>query len=444
MAVRLFGNRRGMFFTLVAILIITVVFVSFSPEYSSTIDYQTEVTQSRVEAANELVETIKYSYVPAAIEASSYHALKWLSHDLKGSGSGFSNRTVFNESFEWMMMNGTQPRVPYDEDKLPYDAADPPAVIYPGMEKVHFRNLLAELETASRDYSQIETNFTTKNFNLSLYQNRETGAFQVGVNLTINFSVDAGLARWDDLENISVFFEFEGIEDPLYAIHDTGHSGYVNVFNATNLTNYNISNTLLAIEQRTYRYAGERLVAGPDKAKYHGPSFLDRFVDGDNVNNGGSHGPDGLLLGNTEKYASIPESEDYSACCGLESLINPHLLEMNIPAGDVKNFNSYVDWCYFSLGTSECNNYIDPDISPTPPPAKPKILKCITTGGFTSPKDGSDHDFPATAIYDNFKLDSLHVGTYNLSYINPVTGTTEKYNYDPEATAAEYGSCPTP
>ena len=421
MAVRLFGNRRGMFFTLVAILIITVVFVSFSPEYSSTIDYQTEVTQSRVGTANELVETIKYSYVPAAIEASSYHALKWLSHCLKtrgdlsspcygysaGPGQGFRDRPEFNTTFEWMMLNGTLPGVSYD-------AANPSLTnFYPGMEKVHLRNLLAEMEDASRDYSQIETNFTTKNFNLNLYQNRETGAFQVGVNLTINFSVNAGLARWDDLENISVFFEFEGIEDPLYAIHGTG-PGYVNVFNATNLTNYNISNTLLAIEQRTYRYAGERLVAGPDKAKYHGPSFLDRFVKGDNVNND-------YLFDNTHGTAN------YSACCGLESLINPRT--MGLAAADP---NSYVDWCYFSSRSSRCNN------------PSPNIVKCITTGGFTS-HGGSpnDQDFPRTAIYDDFKIDELHAQTYNLTYKDDL-GQQIVYHQSPSATAAEYGPCPTP
>ena len=365
MAVRLFGNRRGMFFTLVAILIITVVFVSFSPEYSSTIDYQTEVTQSRVEAANELVETIKYSYVPAAIEASSYHALKWLSHDLKSAGSGFSSRTVFNESFEWMMMNGTL-RCP----TLPCPFYNPE------MKKVNFRNLLNEMENASRDYSQIETEFTTKNFNLSLYQNRETGAFQVGVNLTINFSVDAGLARWDDLENISVFFEFEGIEDPLYAIHDTGLSGYVNVFNATNLTNYNISNTLLAIEQRTYRYAGERLVAGPDKAKYHAPSFLDRFVEGDNVNNDMAFGDD------------HGTSEDYSACCGIESLINPN--KMGLPSDPAR---SHADWCYFRTGTA-C-------VIPDGGLPDPRPIGCITDTG-----QGS---------FLGFALEPAHSETYNVT-----------------------------
>ena len=417
MAVRLFGNRRGMFFTLVAILIITVVFVSFSPEYSSTIDYQTEVTQSRVEAANELVETIKYSYVPAAIEASSYHALKWLSHCLKtrgdpsspcygydaipGPGQGFHNRSEFNTTFEWMMMNGTL--------RCPNPSSCP--FYNPKMEKVNFRNLLAELETASRDYSQIETNFTAKNFNLSLYQNRETGAFQVGVNLTINFSVDAGLARWDDLENISVFFEFEGIEDPLYAIHDTGLSGYVNVFNATNLTNYNISNTLLAIEQRTYRYAGERLVAGPDKAKYHGPSFLDRFVDGDNVNHG--------LF-----FDTFHVTANYSACCGLESLINPDTMGISAVSS-----NSYVDWCYFDpSGSSECN---DPS---------PKGVKCITDGGFDSFDAVNNVVHQSGGPYIGFKIDELHAGTYNLTYADLLAGT--KTYLEGSARAEQFGDCP--
>ena len=96
MAVRMFRNRKGMFFTIVAIMIITILFVSFSPEYASRTGYEESVLDGRYEVANDFVNTLKTGYIPAAVEASSYHALQELSEETNlREGTflgGFSNR----------------------------------------------------------------------------------------------------------------------------------------------------------------------------------------------------------------------------------------------------------------------------------------------------------------------------------------------------------------
>ena len=371
MAVRLMTNRRGMFFTLVAILIITILFVSFSPQYASRINYELPVTESRVEAGNGLVETIKYSYVPQALSASSYHALKSLSNHLKtrtgpNAGQGFATLEELNKTFESMMLNGT---------------LIPGGNIYFGMQDVHFMNLLDAMEKSSTDHLQIETKFMRENFNVALYQNADTGAFQVGVNLTINFSVDAGLARWEDLENISVAFEFEDIEDPLYAINlnsapYSNPTNFVNKFNETNRISYDVRNTFLEVTYRTYTYAGKRIVDGSDDAKYHAPSFLGRFVQGHNVNADRTFNPKTLGIIEYDKGGV------YSDCCGIESLINPLEMYTSLPSLGAR---SYADWCYF-------RNYPGgPDLCSVPAVGSPDLrsVGCITAGTDVSTGDWS-------------------------------------------------------
>ena len=393
MAVRLMTNRRGMFFTLVAILIITILFVSFSPQYASRINYELPVTESRVEAANGLVETIKYSYVPQALSASSYHALKSLSYHLKSEGRGFADLEELNKTFEWMMLNGTLPDLEHVRNNF-YSVE---------MGNVHFRNLLDEMETSSTDHLQIETKFMRENFNVALYQNADTGAFQVGVNLTINFSVDAGLVRWEDLENISVAFEFEDIEDPLYAINsqlapnpDLNLGKFVNKFRETDRSYYDVSNTFLEVTHRTYTYAGKRIVDGSDDAKYHAPSFLGRFVQGHNVN------ADRTFNAKTLGIIEYDKGGVYSDCCGIESLINQHEMYISLPSLDDR---SYADWCYFRNYPGGSDPCWVPTIVGSP---DLRSVGCITDG-----TDVSNGD--VFGNFPGFMLDERHGETYNVT-----------------------------
>ena len=207
MAVRMFRNRKGMFFTIVAIMIVTILFVSFSPEYASRTGYEESVLDGRYEVANDFVNTLKTGYIPAAVEASSYHALQALSEEIKNNGA-FRDRDVFNKSFVSMMLTGN---IASCDTLNRQDTGKP------------FIYLLEAIKNASYRHLKLNTTFNYGNpncqdFNVSIYQNNDTGAFLVGVNLTVNFTVQAdNLARWDDSENFSILFSFEGIEDPLYA-----------------------------------------------------------------------------------------------------------------------------------------------------------------------------------------------------------------------------------
>ena len=389
MAVRMFRNRKGMFFTIVAIMIITILFVSFSPEYASRTGYDESVLDGRYEVANDFVNTLKTGYIPAAVEASSYHALQALSEEIKNSGA-FSTRDFFNESFVNMMLTG-------------YLNTCGTSTLQATSNLKPLLYLLDNISTASYRHLKLNTTFNYGNtncqdLNVSIYQNHDTGAFLVGVNLTVNFTVQAdNLARWDDSENFSILFSFEGIDDPLYweYIHlkpgNVLEEDFINKFKEVDVKLWNLERTRTSIGERTYRPAGKNLVDLSGEPNYYAPSFLDRFVKDDNINYG-------ELFGNQDSYGP----KDYSECCGIESMINPDKM------GITSVTNSYVDWCFFSGSRSECNQnpgYGDPT---------PKEVNCLTHGFFThNPPRPPSVDFGGD--YPGFKLDPIHAGTYNVT-----------------------------
>ena len=417
MAVGLFRGRKGMFFTIVAILIVTILFVSFSPEYVIRNDYQEQVVESRFKTSNDLVDTIKNSYVPAAVEASSYHALQALSSGyIRTNRAGFANRAEFEEYFVSMMLTGVT------GGTLDCDASlsSPTAGSLVG--------LLNAIKSASKEHLQIDAEFhhvDCDDFAVEIYQNNATGAFLVGVNLTVNFTVDSGLLRWDDVENISVFFEFEGIDDPLYSANFPSGPPNVNKFLEVDVKLWDMERTRMSLVDRSYRHAGADIVDNSDEAKYHAPSFLDRFVNGYNTNNNGQ------FFGNDNG-----DQNDYSACCGIESLIRPDVMGITSDSG-----KSYVDWCYFSSTSSECNQRYNPNpgVSTTTTPSTPKNIKCLTSGSILARRDADSLPGSLTLSdtswkYTGFRLDENHVETYNVTrYIedskklNEVVGDSTSY-----------------
>src|SRR3972149_849472 len=82
MAVAVSG-KKGMFFTIIAVLIISVLFITFVPRQGATLNDRIAFTESRVSTADGFIETLKTSYVPMALRMSSYNALNALSVYLK-------------------------------------------------------------------------------------------------------------------------------------------------------------------------------------------------------------------------------------------------------------------------------------------------------------------------------------------------------------------------
>ncbi len=325
------GNKKGIFFTSIAILISAVLVLTFGTPASVTTKEQLPLTQAKADLANAQARDLKYNYLPQSLYISTYGALYAMSEYMKAKHSYFLEPYAganFNTTLKEMVVNGTMccslPSSPVLCTESVADINDPSKHIgvdtclaglmdankLAVIKQNNFTKRLRDMENASFSAFRINTTFK-KDYNdmaFWLFQDNSTGPWQIGANISVRYSITAGDVTINSTEIISTTFGIEGIPDPLYAVQSLqvsqdGNTLYTNYFNATNLTNWNLSTFYHEIEWRLY------------KQEPLGSSFL------------------GRLYGKDEA----------SECCGIESLINP--AAMGAVSGDLEK--PYVDWCYY-------------------------------------------------------------------------------------------------
>ncbi len=370
------SSKKGIFFTSIAILISAVLVLTFGTPTSVTTKDQTSLTQAKADLANSHARDLKYNYLPQSLYISTYSALYAMAEYMRLRGNyflpgadGIDPGLKFNATLKEMIINGTMccglagPPPACDSDVLAQ--VNNPS-IHKGVDQCigktimkdrNFTKRLRDMENASFTAFRINTTFN-KNYNnlvIQLFQDNRTGPWQLGVNMSVNYSLTVGDVMINNSENISVIFGIEGIPDPLYAVESQlvsldGSTLYTNYFNATNLTNWNISTFYHEIEWRLYRQ------------EPNGSSFLNRFYGKD----------------------------ERSDCCGIESLINP--VVMTNVNGRVEK--PYFDWCYYGRN-NRCT---------TAQTGALWNVTCVTT----------PTDTDGTKFY-RFAIDTFHSTTYNIT-----------------------------
>ena len=372
MTLHILTGKKAIFFTSIAILITALLIITYGSPTNTIFKDQLIATQAKADAANSMVRELRNSYLPESLYVSAYSAFAAMSEYMRQSGDYFpaappnSAQWVFNQTLKEIIINGTMccninppPNCRLDRRA---DVDDPS--IHKGvddclgktiMQDRNFTKKLSDFENASFNAFRIRTRFSRDYGNMYLwyYQDNNTGPWRIGVNLTVNYSVAAGDVMINNTENISVVFNIEGIQDPLYAVESPklpqdGSILYTNAFNDTNLTNWNISTF--------YHQLDWRLYAHDENAS----SFLMRFY------------------GNDER----------SPCCGVESLINPFV--MSTVDGNIEK--SYVDWCYYGQA-NRCTSATTGALW---------NVTCVTT------------DADGTKFF-RFAIDTYHTVKYNIS-----------------------------
>ncbi len=323
----LLKTKKGIFFTSIAILIAAVLIVTFGTQRAVTMKDQLPATQAKAESVNTQVRDLRNSYLPQSLYIATYSAFYAIADYMRQRGDYFLGADAslkFNNTLKEVIINGTMccglagHVPPCDSDSIT-DVNNPS--IHKGVDQclgieiMRGRNLtrrLQDMENASFRAFGINTSFG-KNYNamqLAIFQDNRTGPWQIGANITVNYLVVAGDVMVNNTENISTVFGIHGMPDPLYAVGSRGAAEdggvvHTNYFNATNVTNWNISTFYRQIDWRMYRHEA------------NASSFLNRFYGVD----------------------------ERSPCCGVESLINPFVMA----SVNGQRERSYADWCYYGL-----------------------------------------------------------------------------------------------
>ena len=384
---KLIKCKKGVFFTMIAILMVAVIVAAATPKNQLVYKDRVSSTQSRIGTANNFAETLKAAYMPTALSTSSYSALNSLSEYVKVKGSLFADEAELSKAFTEMLMNGTVECSPGSHPTVEECICGlQPG--YPGcasgaitlMKKSNLTQRIRDVEKAAGDALRLETNISKDygKFDVRVFQNDETGPFQTGVNVTINYSINADIAWWNGTANITAIFSIEGIEDPMYSVKTRGLAQlapdelYTNKINQSNITAWNVSSVFRQADSRKYKHDEQA------------PSFLNRFT----------------------------LSEQASACCGIESLINPtslpKLFDADGRGGTGGEARAYPDWCF--LG-AKC-----------PPETAGKLWKVSCVSKTTTGQK-----------FYNLTLDSYHASAYNLTGSEVPTDYIYSGDTDPHA-----------
>ncbi len=212
-------NKKGFFFTLVVIVVISVFFLSY--EIYSISD-NGEAIQQRIETMEGFLFSMEEN-LQRQIYTIGFRTIFEIENNIAATGNYTSN---INARFEEAYFNGTLYGSPRD--------------IFLG---ATYSDIVQSINNNAK---KLNVNVTLAQPTIAVYQQ---DPWNIMVNTTFNLTmIDvSGLAKWSKLEYLQVPIEVEGFEDPLYLVNTGGlvankinrtlyEGAYVSGGNATNLT----------------------------------------------------------------------------------------------------------------------------------------------------------------------------------------------------------------
>ncbi|MBU0467336.1 MAG: hypothetical protein KJ718_04690 [Nanoarchaeota archaeon] len=238
-------NKRGMFFTLLTIVIISIFIVSFAfiPSFR-----ERKAVEDRVETLNNFVLAVEDD-MPRQLYTSGYRILFIFEREIFETGSVISNLDLkADELFFYGTFEGTS-------DSL--------------MNGVMFNDTVDNLNLKA---GRVNANVSLGNplFNIS-----QDSPWHVKISLTVDVVIEdeTNLVLWDRVQTFNAYVPIETFDDPLYAVDTQGK--ILNKFVQGNLS-----------------YFEDHALNSWYIQSDTGPSFLDRLKG---VNNGGASGIESLV-----------------------------------------------------------------------------------------------------------------------------------------------------
>lgn len=290
--------KKALVFTIMAIIIITVILVYTKPISYITMENRVPVIKQRVLLANDFVKEATGSYMENIIKVAlinGTHAyIKVLEQD------GFAeDQIAFRNNISSIMLDGS---IRKNDNKIylyqvPYQIDT--------MKNTNIQKKIQQISDKIKEYQGFNSSIIASN--IVVFQGNVTGPWYMGVNLTVEVEVNATVANWLQRKNITVLVPIENFEDPYFALHSPSYSSKIRKIKATNITKWDAERFEKHINLSTYRFDEEGL------------SYESRFYNG--------------------KNATMP-------CCGIESIVNKSEYFTNPPAYTLGV--SFIDYCYFT------------------------------------------------------------------------------------------------
>ena len=300
-------NKKGMFFTVLAIAFIIVFIFAFTFKVGSRLTNQMQITEARVSSINEFILDLERD-TERGLYISSYRALLAIEEYIVNQGE-FVNDV--NSAFQELLINGT------------LNGTTPS---------------LIESSTFTQWTSQVSSEGDNFNLNINITPEEVSIAqkdpWNVEVSVDLNYFIEdeAQTSKWDYTKTINTTISIINFEDPLYVVNSLGR----------------LTNTIQESPfegNYTYQITGDwytdNFVEHINQSYYaenpNAPSFLMRFENNINASENG-----------IESMVNLKKVSDFGLTVDTDASIVDYLYWNNDNSGNYR-VNDTVSWIKLDL-----------------------------------------------------------------------------------------------
>lgn len=294
-------SKKGIFFTFVAITIMTVIALVFAPPLDTALLKDAQPLHTRITSIDNYINDLQEAYFETVLRATTHKAI--LSLIFYMNTTGFYLKDL-DSTFRDVMMNGTIKHPPGSLTHVRIDDITGKKI----MENNTLLNWTSKITNVALDTLNINASINITNISVI-----QTKPWNIDSSIRINFTVKSDAARWEKAAVITTTISVEGFHDPYYLVNTNGK--YTNIIKKSTVAfdSWNISLVREHLRNGTYVHWQAS----------DAPSFLMRF------NN----------------------SMDNSSCCGIESLVNPNLIT---PSDQRESYLDYMFWSHVYNDVQNC------------------------------------------------------------------------------------------
>ncbi len=261
------------------------------------------IVRTRSTQANNYVRSLETSLIPRILMDSGRRALYAMTDEAVTNGP--LTYVEQQEMFTELVLDGTIAGV---------------SSSYMENHTLPFR--MTELAGIIKDSMRINTTYVINGMTdreVKFIQDNDTGPWYVRAELNVTLLVNATLMRWNTTRIIKTQIPIEGLQDPYYSYQPETPAGYVPAIKRTGVRRdaWTLEKFIAHVVNATYDHNDEGFA----------PSFITRLA--------GNHRPG-------------------SKCCGIESTINPELMQFSRADSYANNW-TYIDHCFFGQLEGFCN-----------------------------------------------------------------------------------------
>ncbi len=190
-------TRKGIFFTIMAITLVSIVILTYTAMYSYSLHEKASIIETRVDTMNLFLSSVEVDMLKA-IYISGHRSVVGVTEHVTNNGTYVSNTT---ETLKELFLNGT-----IDGDQSLF------------LLNNTFQNWI---EKISEKGLQLDINMSIDIQNISINQ-ISPWLIRFQVNSYINITDKKSTANWNKEKNSYYDISIIGFEDPAYALHTNG------------------------------------------------------------------------------------------------------------------------------------------------------------------------------------------------------------------------------